>query len=127
MTPTRAPEATDIRREFEGASWVDRRLEERLVSLAERIRPCRVAPRLAASWSSTTRRKSSFRERSGAVGWVAQSERPGVLASLAVAGDGSRRPLGVSGVHTWVRESLKAVVGETTGAGKMRGVLRPSE
>lgn len=151
MNTTRAPEATNIRREFEGAPLGDRRLEARLVSLAERIRaaPDQSFPDIAATeaeltalyrflnndsvsaanvmkphqdqtvlrcvearrvivihdtseieFSGETRRRGLGRLRS-------QNDQGFLLhASLAVAGDGSRRPLGVPGVHTWVRESL---------------------
>jgi len=151
MSTTRAPEATNIRREFEGAPIGDRRLEARLISLAERIRaaPDQSFPDIAGTEAELTAlyrflnndaisvhdimkphqdqtvlrcveaRSVVVIHDTSEVEFAGESRRRGLgrlrsqndqgfllHASLAVAGDGSRRPLGVPGVHTWVRESL---------------------
>lgn len=152
MKTTKEPEATNIRREFEGASGLaDRRLEKRLVAVAERIRaaPEDSFPDIMGSEAELTglyrmlnndavtldkvlephRRQTAIRcsdsgrvlvlhdttevEFSGAarrrgLGRLHTENDQGLLlhAALAVAADGSRRPLGVLGVHCWIRETL---------------------
>jgi hypothetical protein len=152
MKPSKEVEATNVRREFEGATALaDRRLQARLVSVAERIRaaPDQSFPDLVASPAELTalyrflnnksvcpkailephiertaercaeaRRVLVIHDTSEIVfSGVAKRHGLGPLrgksdqglllhAALAVAGDGSRRPLGVIGSHTWARDSL---------------------
>lgn len=148
---TRAPEATNIRREFEQADLGDRRRTARLVAVAERLRAspdqsfpdimlrsseltglyrllnndavsaavilephqqettrrCVDATRVVAIHDTTEISFPGATARRG-LGRLRGEADQGLLlhAALAVAADGSQRPLGIIGAHTWVREEL---------------------
>jgi len=152
MATTTDPQATNIRREFEGAVGLgDLRREARLVTISERIRaaPDQSFPDIMGTGAELTAlyrfinspsvtaatimqphvKQTTLRcaeagrvvvihdtsevEFAGTVrrkglGKLRSNSSQGFLlhTSLAVAGDGSRRPLGVLAAKTWVRESL---------------------
>jgi len=145
-------EATNIGVEFQGAAGLgDRRLEARLVAVAERIRAapeesfpdimgseaeltglyrllnngavslgtilephqqqtatrCAESGRVLVLHDTTEAKFSGVAKRRG-LGRLRSPRDQGLLLhlALAVAADGSRRPLGVLDVHCWVREEL---------------------
>ena len=151
MAKTRELQATNIRREFEGAALGDRRLSVRLPAIAERFRaaPEQSFPDIMGTAAALTAlyrflnngavsaavilepHKQQTRQRcveagsvlvlhdttdlafTGAVprrglGRLRSNDDQGLLlhTALAVANGGSRRPLGVLGAHTWVRQEL---------------------
>ena len=152
MNTTGERQATNIQREFEGASGLgDRRLEARLVMAAQRFRAapdqsfpdmvasdaeltglyrflnndsvspaaimephqnqtalrCAEARQVVVIHDTTEFRFAGETPRSG-LGRLRTGDDQGFLLhmALAAANDGSRRPLGVLGAHTWVRPSL---------------------
>lgn len=144
-------QATSIRREFEGAALGDRRLQARLVTIAERIRAspdesfpdamkteaeltalyrflnntsvlsqviakphqdqtalrCAEVGRVVVVHDTSEIEFSGAKPRQG-LGHIRSPNDQGFLlhTALAVANDGSRRPLGVLDSYTWVRETL---------------------
>jgi hypothetical protein len=151
MKTSSQPHATNIQREFEGAALGDRRLEARLVALAERIRASpdhsfpdimstpaeltafyrflnndavsaalivephleQTARRCADAGSvvvihDTTEAVFTGATRRQGLGRLRGEDDQGLLmhTALAAANNGSRRPLGVIGVHTWTRPVL---------------------